>query len=68
MNFCSIESTECEDTNEVNILKEMIMDKMDTFKKNRRSDLANYWLNQVGYVAYKWNAIANEVENQVALM
>ena len=68
MNFCSTESTECEDTNEVNILKEMIMDKMDTFKKNRRSDLANYWLDQVGYVVYNWNRIANEVENQVALM
>ena len=60
-----IESTECENADEVKILKAMIM---DTFKKNRRNNLSNYWLNQVRYVAYKWNRIANEVENQVALM
>ena len=63
---CSIETTRCTDANEENNLKEMIMDKMDTFKENRRSDLQNYWLEQVGYVVYKWNYIATAVKNQVA--
>ena len=63
---CSIETTRCTDANEENNLKEMIMDKMDTFKENRRSDLQNYWLEQVGYVVYKWNYIATGVKNQVA--
>ena len=66
--ICSIESTECTDANEVNVLKDMMVDKMDTFKDNRWSDLANYWLDQVGYVVYKWNRIGNAVKNQVALM
>ena len=66
--ICSIESTECTDANEENILKELLKDKMDTFKTNRRIDLSNYWFDQVGYVAYNWNGIANKVENQVALM
>ena len=68
--ICSIESTECdsEDANEVNILKDAITEKRNSFISNRRSDLSTYWLNQVGYVVYNWNGIANEVENQVALM
>ena len=66
--ICSIESTECEDANEVNILKSAITYTRDHFIVNRRNDLNTYWLNQVGYVVYNWNGIANEVENQVALM
>ena len=62
----SIETIECADANEENNLKEMIMDKIDTFKKNRRSDLLNYWLEQVGDVVKTWNAIGIQVGRQVA--
>ena len=66
--ICSIESTECEDANEVNILEEMITDKVETFRSNRWLDLYYYWEMQVGSVVFKWNEIANDVKNQVALM
>ena len=64
--ICSIETIKCADANEENNLKEMIIDKMNTFKKNRRSDLLNYWLEQVGDVVKTWNAIGIQVGRQVA--
>ena len=64
--ICSIETIECADPYEVNNLRRLIVDKMDMFQRIRKSDLLDYWLEQVGNVVYKWDSIATAVKNQVA--